>query len=199
MKQKRFQSSFDFERITITDLLKPLDQVARNMERKWGIGTLPNLVPHDLAERFAKAQVNLNAAIQANNVALVKQKATNLKLGWELLDRAAVKQGHRPQDKQQPLVWYHRGPHNQKYAFVREQQDLEAVDQGDCECAWTLDEICRIIEWYRNQENMNKVIYIKKTFPLSEVNEIRDDPIPNDWDSHSPDRWKKAKPDDIPF
>lgn len=193
MKQKRFQSSFDFERITITDLLKPLDQVARNMERKWGIGTLPNLVPHALAERFAKAQVNLNAAIQANNVALVKEKAANLKLGWELLDQAAVKQGHRPQDRQQPLVWYHRGPHNQNYAFVREQQDLEAVDQGDCECAWTLDEICRIIEWYRNQQNMDKVIYIKKTFPLSEVNEIRDQPIPNDWDAHAP------KSDDIPF
>ena len=70
------------------------------MERKWGIGTLPNRVPHSLAERFAKAKVNLNAAIQASNVALVKQKATNLTLGWELLDQAAAKQGHRPQDAQ---------------------------------------------------------------------------------------------------
>jgi len=196
MKPQKFrkdQQQFDFDKLTITDLLKPLDQVARNMERKWGIGTLPNLVPHDLAERFAKAQENLNSAIQVNNVTIVREKAANLKLGWELLDQAALKQGHNPQDKEQPLVWYHRGPHNQKYAFVREQQDLKAVDLGDCEVAWTLDEVCRIIDWYRNQDNMKKVIYIKKTFPQSEINEIRDNPDPSDWDSH------KKKQDWAPF
>lgn len=77
----------------VTDALKPLDRVARDMEARWGVGRLPRLVSPEMSARFGSARDRLNAAIRANDGEEVAKRAAVLIRGWQALDRAATDAG----------------------------------------------------------------------------------------------------------
>ena len=176
---------------TIAHHLAPLDRVAREMERTWGVDTLPTLVPFDLRTRFERALENLNRAIHDNDINAVEQKSRNLIQGWKLLDQAARKQGHQPMDQSQPYAWFHRGPKNQAYAFVRDQKDLKRVNRDQASIAWTLDEVCHIIDWYAEQPGNQVIFHLKKEFPASELTDHQN--------LNSNKHETEPEHDDIPF
>jgi hypothetical protein len=75
-----------------------LDRVAVDLERTWGVNRLPELVPADLAARFATAQEQCDMEIAAGDIEAAAQKAAALARGWKALDAAARAAGHQPND-----------------------------------------------------------------------------------------------------
>ncbi len=74
----------------------PFDAKARAMDRKWGQDRLPELVSPAMAERWGLAMANLNAAIAANDPALVVARVNACLRGFDAMDAEATAAGHQP-------------------------------------------------------------------------------------------------------
>ena len=73
--------------------LGPVDQVARTMDRKWGVERLPDLVSVETATKFGKAVASLNAAIDANDPEATRENANNMIRAYHALDAEAEQRG----------------------------------------------------------------------------------------------------------
>lgn len=71
----------------------PLDQAAREMDRKWGVDRLPELVSPATAERYGHAIADLNAAIDSKDPASVIATAQNCIKGLAVMDVEAEAAG----------------------------------------------------------------------------------------------------------
>jgi len=76
----------------------PLDRLALEMDRKWGIDRLPELVSPDTAERYGKAIAQLNAALEARDPKTASHKASVCMKGLRIMDAEAEANG-APQAK----------------------------------------------------------------------------------------------------
>src|SRR5512147_991092 len=86
----------------IRAIIDGLDQVAIEMERKWGVGRLRLLVSDLLRAKFDAQKDKLDAAIATNREQYIRAQAERMKRAWAALDRAASEAGHRPLS---PEVW----------------------------------------------------------------------------------------------
>lgn len=101
----------------------PWDRVATEMERKWGIGRLPEFVPPAMAAKYGAAVAHMNDAINAGDAHAVAGAAENCIKGLRAMDAAATQAGHQPLHVG---VWEfeHDG---RRIAVVRDIADLELV------------------------------------------------------------------------
>ena len=76
--------------------LGPFDRVARDMNRKWGLDRLPDLVSPETAARWGTAMANLNAAIDAQDPAVVVARVNACLRGFAKMDEEATAAGHKP-------------------------------------------------------------------------------------------------------
>jgi len=178
--RKRYKdrlSQFELEerkRQAISEQLKRLDQIAREMEQSWGIGRLANLVDPNLAEKFQRAISNVNIAIQEENVPMLIQKIDNAVKGWKLLDLKARANGHTPQDQMHPQVWYWAGENGLKIGIVMKEDDLKRIPHGACDRTYTLEEVCQIISsWEKESDIGQSATMVKQTFKGSKIIELR--------------------------
>ena len=81
------------EEIVCDFAVAPLDQVARTMDRKWGIDRLPELVSPGTAERYGNAIADLNAALESRDSAAVIATAQNCIKGLTVMDAEAEAAG----------------------------------------------------------------------------------------------------------
>lgn len=80
----------------------PFDAKAREMDRKWGIDRLPDLVSAATADRWGLAMAQLNEAIEAGDHALTVQRVDACLRGFAIMDAEATAAGHDPSN---PEVW----------------------------------------------------------------------------------------------
>ena len=80
----------------IRAIIDGLDQVAVEMERKWGVGRLRLLVSDLLRAKFDAQKDKLDAAIATNQEHYIRAQAEGMKRAWAALDKAASEAGHRP-------------------------------------------------------------------------------------------------------
>ena len=165
--------------------LTPLDAVAREMESKWGIGRLPELVSEETAVRFGVARECLDQAIEAGDVPAVSQAAANLRKGWGVLDAEATAAGHKPFA---PEAWaFQIGP--TKAAVIQHGSSAKALDALDPGCAvYTLEEIGNMLHAFMGKEAPSlaaaKAVFpgavarVVDKPPESDFNEIIGDEIP---------------------
>lgn len=73
--------------------LAPLDRLAIEMDRKWGIDVLPELVSVEMAQKYGSAMAKLNAAIDENDPAVVAARAEVCIRGLQAMDKAAEEAG----------------------------------------------------------------------------------------------------------
>ena len=73
----------------IQAIIDGLDQVAVEMERKWGIGRLRLLVSDFLRAKFDSQRDKLAAAIATNREVYIRAQAEGMKRAWAALDNAA--------------------------------------------------------------------------------------------------------------
>ncbi len=74
----------------------PFDRVAREMDRRWGVDRLPELVSPATAARYGAAMAHLNAMIDAADPARTAEAAQNCIRGMQAMDAEAQRLGHRP-------------------------------------------------------------------------------------------------------
>jgi hypothetical protein len=75
----------------IKAILDGVDETARQMERKWGVGRLRLLVGDVLRIKFDAQKAKLDAAIAADQETYIRAQAEGMRRAWLALDRG----GHR--------------------------------------------------------------------------------------------------------
>lgn len=125
-------------------ILAPLDALATEMERKWGVGRLETLVPPEWAEKFDSAFHKLNLAIAARDLAALRERAEIMMRGWRKLDELATAAGHEPW--QSADVWEVQSPAGRVYAICRRPVDEKNMARYDGVRILSLDDVARIID-----------------------------------------------------
>jgi len=162
-------------------ILDGLDETARQMERKWGVGRLRLLVDDALRAKFDAQKAKLDAALATGHEVYIRTQADGMRMAWQVLDRTATETGAQPLA---PEVWECVLPSTgEVVSIVRTEAEAHHVAR-ECE-VWTLAELAVLIERIGDQGRP-----IKRTFPGAAVAEVRQrDPPPIDWE----------KGDEVPF
>jgi len=141
------------------------DQVAAEMEAKWGCGRLRLLVTAELAEKFDRQRYLWNQAIWHGDLEAVRTQSTRMIAAWRKLDQVAAAAGQQPLS---PKVWEMTLADGTVMALVQNNTDAHAVvAQGRQVAVYSLDEIARMLEDYR------RVTEAKLTWPGATVTAIR--------------------------
>ena len=164
-------------------ILDGLDETARQMEQKWGVGRLRLLVDDALRAKFDAQKAKLDAAIATGQEIYVRAQAAGMRRAWQVLDRTATEAGAQPLA---PEVWECVLPSSgEVVSIVRTEAEAHHVArEGE---VWTLAEVGVLIE--RMGDEVRKV---RRTFPGSAVVDVRPrepPPPPIDW----------ARGDELPF
>ena len=166
--------SYGAGQLVIQAIIDGVDAVARQMERKWGVGRLRLLVDDALRIKFDAQKAKLDAAVAAGQEIYIRAQAEGMRRAWLALDRAATEDGAQALA---PEVWECVLPASgEVVSIVRTEAEAHHVAR-DGE-VWTLAEIGVLIERLGND-----VRQVKRRFPGSAVVEVRDrDPPPIDWE-----------------
>lgn len=159
----------------------PFDRVAKEMDMKWGIDVLPELVEPELAQKYGQALGKLNAAIEAvDREAVVKYVGVCIR-GMQAMDRAAVEAGMQPASDD---VWCVE-INGKVYGLVRDDRQWARLAQQmpNVELIGSR-EMALAIEVYKRSDAGKILDAVGQNFPEAEVlgfkptNESIEDPIP---------------------
>jgi hypothetical protein len=76
--------------------LGPFDRMSYDMDRKWGVDMLCELVSPETAAKYGSAMAKLNAAIDAQDPAMVAARAAVCMRGMQAMDAEATAAGKQP-------------------------------------------------------------------------------------------------------
>ena len=142
-----------------------VDEVARQMEDRWGVGRLPLLVGDELRGKFNRQLRRFDEAIIANDVERVRQAGAATKRAWKALDQAATNAG---QQQLKPECWEVQLEDGRVVALCRTNAEAHAeVRSGRYVEVWTVDEIARIMFAFPGLGNA------KQIFPGAMVESVR--------------------------
>lgn len=154
--------------------LEALDEVAHQMERKWGVGRLTRLVPIDLAERFERQLAKLNAAITeeatGGSVASVEHEAGRMVNAWRALNAAAEAAGADPVSGQYLTARMSDGRSLVICGDLEGMSHWLHQNRGSAAAVWTMEEVVRVLEGF---DLVNRT---KHLFEGAVVGEVRVDP-----------------------
>jgi hypothetical protein len=146
--------------------LAPFDAAVREMDRKYGIDRLPELVSVESAAKWGKAMAGLNSAIDAHDPDKVKFWVEVCLRGLASMDAEAVALGRPVSD---PMIWEHEyeGTIFGIIADGREWPAAYAKRPGIA--IHTLREVAVALHEHRN----GLVNAVKLAFPGAEVKQVR--------------------------
>jgi hypothetical protein len=148
-----------------------LDEIARAMERRWGIDRLPKLVEPALAARFAAQAEKLNEALRSQRADAIATQAAAMERAWKALDAAALAAGMEPLS---PTVWETVIPSTGEIvAIVQTAEEASAVARERNGAVYTLAEIAVAIDAFGDQ-----VRAVKTAFPGASVTAVRPSSLP---------------------
>jgi len=157
--------------------LAPFDKIARDMDHKWGIDRLVELVPTDVAAKYGSAMAKLNAAIDAQDSDEVSIRASVCIRGMQAMDQIASQTHGEPPTAQ---VWVVEadgvsfGLMRDPRAWQRAQEaypKLELITEREMVLALTM---------YRCSLSKEMIDAAKAAFPGAEVIEIRNKELENE-------------------
>lgn len=144
-------------------MLAPFDAAAADMDRKWGIDRLPELVSVATAEKWGSAMAKLNAAIAAGDVEETKLRVGVCVRGLAALDAEAEALGNSPLP---PEVWECE-IEGQHIALIRDTRDWPRVSEMRPGVRiHTLREVAVALKWMADGAHLDEV---RKHFPEAEI------------------------------
>ena len=157
----------------------PLDRLAIEMERVWGIDQLPGLVSPTTAEKYGRAIAHLNAMINEGRPEEVAAAAANCVKGLTAMDAEARSLGHQPITPE-VFEYEHEGHH---FGVVRDVVVAAiAEDQIPGITIYTMREVAVALHAARHA-----VAAVKDAFPGARLAAIRpQSPIGQDIDDEIP-------------
>lgn len=149
---------------TIQAILDVVEQRAREMDERWGLGRLPTLVPIEWATRFASQKRKFSDAVWAWKAADAETHGQAMLRAYAKLDEIATAAGHQPGPPEQ---WELEIPDG-LVILVRDRQRMNQVQTGGRRCqVWSLDEIAEVVRKHP------EIVCAKEEFPGAELVNIR--------------------------
>lgn len=149
-------------------IIEAVDRKAREIERRWGIGRLPYLVPVEWSERFSSQKLKFSRACFEMELEDVRTHGAAMERAFDKLEEIAIANGHTPDHGQQ---WEFEIDPGQLVILVRDRAEMAQVDtKGRTAQIWSLDEIVEVIRKFP------VLSAAKNAFPGAELQSIRPDP-----------------------
>jgi hypothetical protein len=146
--------------------LAPFDKAVREMDKRWGVDRLPELVSVESAAKWGKAMAGLNAAIDAQDPDKVKFWVEICLRGLAAMDAEAVSLGRPVSD---PMIWEHEYE-GQVYGIIEDGREWPAAYAKRPGIAiHTMREVAVALHEHRN----GLVNAVKLAFPGAEVKAVR--------------------------
>jgi hypothetical protein len=146
--------------------LAPFDAAVREMDKRWGVDRLPELVSTESAAKWGKAMAGLNAAIDAQDPDKVKFWVEICLRGLTAMDAEAVSLGRPVSD---PMIWEHEYE-GQVYGIIEDGREWPAAYAKRPGIAiHTMREVAVALHEHRN----GLVNAVKLAFPGAEVKAVR--------------------------
>jgi hypothetical protein len=146
--------------------LAPFDKAVREMDKRWGVDRLPELVSVESAAKWGKAMAGLNAAIDAQDPDKVKFWVEICLRGLTAMDAEAVSLGRPVSD---PMIWEHEYE-GQVYGIIEDGREWPAAYAKRPGIAiHTMREVAVALHEHRN----GLVNAAKLAFPGAEVKAVR--------------------------
>jgi hypothetical protein len=146
--------------------LAPFDAAVREMDRRWGVDVLPELVSTESAAKWGKAMAGLNAAIDAQDPDKVKFWVEVCLRGLASMDAEAISLGRAVSD---PMIWEHEYE-GQVYGIIEDGREWPAAYAKRPGIAiHTMREVAVALHEHRN----GLVSAVKLAFPGAEVKAVR--------------------------
>jgi hypothetical protein len=177
---------FDFDAVTVSATpkkelakrsifeLNRLDALAREMERKWGVGRLPLLVADDLADRFFSQHRKTSIALRSPDPKQAITEIGRMVNAWKRLDAEAERLGA---PALRPFVIEAMAKDGTVIAIVRDFDEAGVVQtDGRTVKVYAASEIARLIE------AMPTIASIKEIFRGARVKETRFDTSDRFWE-----------------
>jgi hypothetical protein len=146
--------------------LAPFDKAVREMDKRWGVDRLPELVSVESAAKWGKAVAGLNGAIDAQDPDKVKFWVEVCLRGLTAMDAEAVALGRPVSD---PMIWEHEFE-GTVYGIIEDGREWPAAYAKRPGIAiHTMREVAVALHAHRN----GLVDAIKLSFPGAEVKAVR--------------------------
>ncbi len=149
--------------------LAPFDAAVREMDRKWGIDRLPELVSVESAAKWGKAMAGLNGAIDAHDPDKTKFWVEVCLRGLASMDAEAVSLGRSVSD---PDIWEYELD-GTVFGIIADNREWPAAYAKRPGIAiYTLREVAVALQAHKN----GLVSAVKIAFPGAEIKAIRRKP-----------------------
>lgn len=147
--------------------LGPFDQAVREMDRKWGVDCLPEIVAPESAAKWGKAMAGLNDAINSEDADKVKFWVEVCLRGLKAMDEEALKSGKPISD---PMIWeYHY--EGQTYGIIEDGRHWPAAYAKRPKLViFTMREVAIAMHAHHN----GLVEAVKLAFPGAQISGIKD-------------------------
>lgn len=146
--------------------LGPFDQAVREMDRKWGVDRLPEIVAPESAAKWGKAMAGLNDAINSEDADKVKFWVEVCLRGLKAMDDEAIKSGQPISD---PMIWEYQYE-GQTYGIIEDGRHWPAAyAKRPGLVIFTMREAAIALHAHRN----GLVEAVKLAFPGAEISGIK--------------------------
>lgn len=153
-------------------IIKTVDTHARAVNRKWGFGKLPHIVPLEWTEKFRvqKKKYELAAfeacgSLDPAHLEHLRKQADAMLRGFAKLEQLAVENGHLPTP---PEHWEFELEDGTPVILVRDRCEMDQVKpDGRAVQIWSLDEVAAVIGKFPELKRA------KECFPGAEVIQMR--------------------------
>lgn len=159
--------------------LAPVDRLAIEMDEKWGIDMLPELVSVETAQKYGSAVAKMNAAVEDGDVEECKLRCEVVIRGLKAMDAEAERMGAQAASTD---VWEVE-IEGKLFGIMKDGRAWRAIKKQRPELELlTLREVGLAYSWFRDNWAGELEKAAKQSFPGAEMIDIKgktfDDPIP---------------------
>jgi len=159
--------------------LAPVDRMAIEMDKKWGIDVLPELVSISMSQKYGSAVAKMNAAVEAGDPEECKKRAEVVVRGMQAMDAEAERVGAQ---RASTDVWEVE-VNGKVYGVMRDGRSWRTIKEQRPELELlTMREVALAYQFWQESKIEEFEQAAKKSFPGAEVVNITgktfDDPIP---------------------
>lgn len=156
---------------SMVDIIRTVDEHARELNRRWGFNRLPHIVPIEWTERFVTQKRKWELACfecagspTPDDLARVRKHGEAMLRAFDKLEEVALATGRSPTP---PGSWEFELPNGTSVALVRERAELGQVERPSGGQVWCLEEIAEIVTRFP------ELLAAKDHFPDAEIIQLR--------------------------
>jgi len=159
--------------------LAPVDRLAIQMDEKWGIDVLPELVSVSMSQKYGSAVAKMNAAVEAGDVEECRKRCEVVMRGLKAMDAEAERTGAQ---RASTDVWEVEID-GKLFGVMKDGRSWRTIKKQRPELELlTLREVGLAYSWFRDNWAGELEKSAKQSFPGAEIMDIKgklfDDPIP---------------------